>query len=188
VPASAIGIEETAMNGFGHSERSCWSWATSFFKRIGIGSRLRVVPRVLEGVSLAGLLLLASCSTPSGAPPLQGPRFRGAADADFIVKYYSDQVSHLLKPQTMEGPFYTACERSTVLDLAGKQPRHGLAVILLIRYFSTTEENRVKLSWVEDLKRLGYHDVVFLLAGRGMDVDGRPILPGPHAPTTVARQ
>jgi hypothetical protein len=88
----------------------------------------------------------------------------------------------------MEGPFLTACERPTVLKLAAHQPRRGLAVIVLIRYFSSTEENRVKFGWARDLKQLGYHSVVFLLAGHSKDIDGLPILPDPSTPPTVAQQ
>jgi hypothetical protein len=88
----------------------------------------------------------------------------------------------------MEGPFLVACERAAVLKLAENQPKHDLAVILLIRYFSTPEENRVKLAWREDLQKLGYHSVVFLLAGRTGEIDGLPILADPQSPTTVAQQ
>jgi hypothetical protein len=118
----------------------------------------------------------------------EGPRFTGAANADFIVRYYSDNVSHVLKPLQMEGPFYVACERTTLLNLAGQQPRRELAVVVLISYFSTTAEDRVKAAWVGDLKRLGYHEIVFLRARRGMEVDGLCILKGPESPPTVARQ
>ncbi len=115
---------------------------------------------------------------PGFAP--EGPPFRGAANADLIVKYYSPRVSHVLKPLTMEGPFYVACERPTVLSLAGQQPRRELAVVVLISYFSSTEEERVKAAWMSDLKELGYRDIVFLRAGRGMKVDGLPIVKGPQ--------
>jgi hypothetical protein len=176
------------MSWFGHLGRFRWFWVDLAFKYTGSGDRRKLAARMIGAVGLVGLFLLTSCVSPAAAPQPLGPRFTEAANADFIVKYYSDQVSHLLKPLTMEGPFYTACERCDVLSLAGKQPKHELAVILLIRYFSSTEENRVKLAWVEDLKRLGYHDVVFLLAGRGTEVNGLPILPGPEHPPTIARQ
>ena len=133
-------------------------------------------------------MLVASCSlTPPGSVD-NSPRFTEAAKADFIFRYFSDQVSHVEKPLTMEGPFLVACERPTVLKLAADQPRHELAVVLLIRYFSAPEENRVKLAWTEDLKRLGYHNVVFLLSAGNRQIDGLPILPEPQSPPTVAQQ
>ena len=128
-----------------------------------------------------------SCAGPQASAP-ELPRFTGATDADFIVRYFSDQVSHVEKPLTMEGPFLIACERPTVLKLAADQPRHELAVIVLIRYFSSPEENRVKVGWAQDLKKLGYHNVVFLLAGYSKQIDGLPILPDPAVPPTVAKQ
>ena len=142
---------------------------------------------VAAGLPACGLFLFVSCVGPqAGGPEL--PRFTGAANADLIVRYFSDQVSHVEKPLTMEGPFFTACERPDVLKLAAGQPRHDLAVIVLIRYFSSTEENRVKLGWAQDLKQLGYHSVVFLLAGHPNQIEGLPILPEPHPSETVARQ
>jgi hypothetical protein len=118
----------------------------------------------------------------------EGPPFTGAGNADLIVRYYSDNVSHVLKPLQMEGPFYVACERPTLLHLAGEQPRRELAVVVLMAYFSTTAEERVKTTWVGDLKRLGYHEIVFLRARRGMEVDGLPVLKGPQSPPIVAGQ
>jgi hypothetical protein len=147
----------------------------------------RLAASLAAVIPVCGVFLFASCAGPQGGAP-ELPRFSGAANADLIFRYFSDQVSHVEKPLTMEGPFFTACERPTVLKLAAGQPRHALAVIVLIRYFSSTEENHVKLAWTEDLKRLGYQSIVFLLAGRSKEIDGLPILPEPHAPQAVAQQ
>jgi len=115
---------------------------------------------------------------PSAA--ISEPRFREAASADFIVRYYSDSVSHVLKPLTTEGEFLVACDRPFLLNLAGQQPRRQLAVIVLIHYFNTADESKAKAAWSEDLKRLDYRRVVFLLAGRGKQIDGLPILETPR--------
>jgi hypothetical protein len=131
--------------------------------------------------------LFVSCA----GPVMTGPalrRFSGAANADLIFRYFSDQVSHVEKPSTMEGPFLVACERPTVLKLAADQPRHELAVVILIRYLNSTEEDRVKLGWAQDLRKIGYHTVVFLLADRSKQIDGLPILPEPAIPAAVAKQ
>lgn len=147
----------------------------------------RLAARLAVVIPVCGAFLFASCVGPQASGP-ELPRFTGAASADLIVRYFSDQVSHVEKPLTMEGPFLTACERPAVLKLAANQPRHELAVVVLIRYFSSTEETRVKVAWAQDLKRLGYHNVVFLLAGYSKTIDGLPILPDPPVPPTVARQ
>jgi hypothetical protein len=83
--------------------------------------------------------------------------------------------------------YYDSFERREVLKLAAEQPKRELAVILLVRYPSPETENQVKLAWAEDLKRVGYHDVVFLLAGRGREIDSLPRLPGPQYQPTVAK-
>ncbi len=146
----------------------------------------KLAARLAGVILVAGSCLLVSCVGPQGGGPAL-PHFSGAANADLIFRYFSDQVSHVEKPLTMEGPFYVACERPAVLKLAADQPRHELAVIVLIRYFSATEENRIKVGWAQDLKRVGYRQVVFLLAGHSKEIDGLPILPEPQIPQTVAQ-
>ena len=138
--------------------------------------------------SMCALLLLTSCLGPNANPLANAPRFHGAADADLIFRYFSDQVSHVEKPLTTDGPFLVSCDRPMVLKLAADQPRHELAVVLLIRYFSTPEENRIKLAWRADLTKIGYHNVVFLLAGPNRQIEGLPILPDPQSPQAVAQQ
>ena len=176
------------MNRFGNTGLVCCLGADRSLGYIGAGERGSAAAGVFRCVMLGGLFLLASCAMPPRSSQAELQRFRGAANADLIVRYYSDQVSHLLKPLTMEGPFYVACERPEVLKLAAQQPKHEMAVVVLIHYCSSPAENRVKLAWAEDLKRLGYHDIVFLLAGRGREIEGLPILPGPEYQPTVAKQ
>jgi hypothetical protein len=131
--------------------------------------------------------LFVSCAGPQLAGP-QLPRFTGSANADLIFRYFSDQVSHVEKPLTMEGPFLVACERPAVLKLAADQPRHEMAVVVLIRYFSSTEENKVKLGWAEDLRKIGYHNVFSPRPAHSKQIAAPPILPEPAVPPTVAKQ
>jgi hypothetical protein len=181
--AGVLGIRGKVMNRFGIVERLCRLRAGVSLEYVGLGGKQKRVVQFLA--ASCGAFLMASCAIAPLAP--EGPPFSRQANADLIIRYYSPQVSHLLKPLTMEGPFYVACERPAVLSLAAQQPRRELAVVVLISYFSTTEEDRVKTAWMGDLKHLGYHDVVFLRAGRGMQVDGLPILKGPQEPATIAR-
>jgi hypothetical protein len=157
---------------------------------VAVASRTRGHGRLSAWLS-AGILacsafLFTSCAGPQGSL-VQLPHFSGAANADLIFRYFSDQVSHVEKPLTMEGPFLVACERPAVLKLAADQPKHDLAVVVLIRYFSALEENKVKVGWAQDLKRVGYQNVVFLLAGHSKSIDGLEILPDPAIPPTVAQ-
>jgi len=133
---------------------------------------------------LLGLLLLSSCSTPS--PVASRARFTEAEAADFIVRYYSDQTSYVLKPAMMDGPYQSICDRALLLKLARQQPGRGLAVIVLIHYPSAESEEPVKLAWVNDLTGLGYRRIVLLRSGSSMQVNGLPMLEGPHAPATFA--
>jgi hypothetical protein len=165
--------------------RCFWSGFYLIVGRLLYGRRFAVW--LAAAIPVCSSLLFISCAGSQLAGP-QLPRFSGSSNADLIFRYFSDQVSHVEKPLTMEGPFLVACERPTVLKLAADQPRHELAVVVLIRYFSSTEENKVKLGWAEDLRKIGYHNVVFLLAGHSKQIDGLPILPEPAVPPTVAKQ
>ena len=135
-------------------------------------------------VLLSGLLLLTSCSTPS--PVAMRPTFTEENSADFIVRYYSDQTSYALRPPMMEGPYYSICDRAYLLNLARQQPRHELAVVVLIHYPYAGEEENTKLAWVSDLKGLGYQRIVFLQGRNSMKVNGLPVLESPPALPTIA--
>jgi len=176
------------INGQGNERRFPTSGAGPSGLRLGIAGKPRLAACLAAGLCAAGLVLLASCATPAASPVASAPRFTGAANADFIFRYFSDQVSHVERPLTMEGPFLVACERAAVLKLAADQPRHELALVLLIHYFSTPAENQVKLAWTQDLRKVGYRNIVFLLSSGGHEIDGLPILPAPEYPATVAQQ
>ena len=94
---------------------------------VGLRSRRNSAAWLAGSVMCVGLLLLSGCMSVPSAPAL--PAFHEAASADFIFKYYSDQVSHVVKPLTTEGQFLAACDRSALLSLAAKQPRRELAVV-----------------------------------------------------------
>ncbi|MEI6394536.1 MAG: hypothetical protein WCT12_25945 [Verrucomicrobiota bacterium] len=174
------------MSWSGNKGRLCWFWADRSFWSKSFWSRQKSAAWVSQTALFFGLLLLPGCMAPSAA--ISEPRFREAASADFIVRYYSDSVSHVLKPLTTEGEFLVACDRPFLLNLAGQQPRRQLAVIVLIHYFNTADESKAKAAWSEDLKRLDYRRVVFLLAGRGKQIDGLPILGDSEIPATVAKK
>jgi hypothetical protein len=88
----------------------------------------------------------------------------------------------------MDGTFRTICNRALLLKLAGQQPQRSLAVVVLIHYQTAATEDSVKLAWVNDLKGLGYQRIVFLRAGKGMEVNGLPILEGSQSPAAFAGQ
>lgn len=134
---------------------------------------------------LSGLLLLTACSTPSPVAPL--PKFAEAESADFIARYFSDQTSYALKPMMMrEGQFRAIFDRASMLGLARQQPRHELAVVVLVHYVEPRDEETAKLGWVNDLKGLGYQRIVFLWAGNNMEVNGLPVLESPAAVRVLA--
>jgi len=105
-----------------------------------------------------------------------GPKFCEANHADVVIRYYSDNVTRILKPLQMEGPFLSTFDRDGVLDLAKKQAGRELAVVILLQFNAS---DRIKQSWQAPLKQLGYRRVVFLRAEPGLKVDGLSILEGP---------
>jgi hypothetical protein len=135
---------------------------------------------------VAGIFLFTSCSTPG--PLANAPRFAEEEAANFVARYYSDGTSYALKPVMMDGTFRTICNRALLLKLAGQQPQRSLAVVVLIHYQTAATEDSVKLAWVNDLKGLGYQRIVFLRAGKGMEVNGLPILEGSQSPAAFAGQ
>lgn len=120
--------------------------------------------------------------SPPGNLKITSP-FTEEETADFIVRYFSDQTSYALKPAMMDGMFRSICDRAYLLKLATQQPRHELAVVVLVHYPEATVENTAKQAWVRDLKRLGYQRIVFLRGQNSMSVNGLQVLEYPQAPT-----
>jgi hypothetical protein len=107
--------------------------------------------------------------------------FTEEQDADFIIKYYSDQTSYLLKPAMMDGAFRSVCDRALALKVAEQQPRRELAAVILVHYPNATSEEPVKVAWLKDLKALGYQRVVFLRGTKKLEVNGLTILENPQS-------
>jgi len=130
---------------------------------------------------IAASFFWTSCGTPS-AP--SRPPFNEEDKADIVIRFYSDQVSRILKPKQMEGAFLTSFEFKQVLELAKQQPGRELAVVILI-FFNADDE--VKLKWLDSLHGLGYRRVVFLRAENGMQINGLTILDDPKPPAGPAK-
>jgi hypothetical protein len=108
--------------------------------------------------------------------------------ADFIVRYYSDDTSYLLKPTMMDGKFRAICDRAFVLKTAREQPGRGLVAVVLTHYPNSGDEESAKVGWVNDLKGLGYQRVVFLRGSNSMDVKGLAILDSPQQSTMASEK
>ena len=119
------------------------------------------------------LLLATACSTPRTARVV---RFSEQDKANLIVRYYTDDISYVLKPAKTEGPFLSVLKQDAVLDVARQQPGRDLAVVMLIRYGCQNEEETVRHKWTSLLTGLGYQRVVFLAAASNMQVNGLPVL------------
>ena len=104
-------------------------------------------------------------------------RFNEQAQADLIVRYYTDDTSYVLKPAKTDGRFLGVLKKGAVLDVAKEQPGRQLAVVILIHYRAAPEGAKVKAEWTKLLTDLGYQRVVFLLAQGSMQVDGLTVLP-----------
>ncbi len=117
-----------------------------------------------------------------------GGRFAEVEATDFIVRYYSDDTSYLLKPSMMDGKFRSIFDRPAVLKLAREQPGRELAAVVLTHYPNSGDEEAIKVSWVNDLKGLGFQRVVFLRGRNGMDVKGLAILDSPQQSTMASEK
>jgi hypothetical protein len=121
------------------------------------------------------VLLLTSCAT-SRNPTAALPRFNEAEQADFIIRYYSDDTSYVLKPAATEGAFLTILKKDAVLALAKQQSSRQLAVVALIHYQTESQSDAVQQEWTTLLTEAGYQRVVFLLARNSMKMNGLPVL------------
>jgi hypothetical protein len=65
------------------------------------------------------LLLATACSTPRNSPEV---RFNEQEKANFVVRYYTDDTSFVLKPEEADGPFLRVLRRDAVVDVARQQP------------------------------------------------------------------
>jgi hypothetical protein len=126
---------------------------------------------------LLATFLMTSSAT-SRPPKAAPPRFNEQAQADLIVRFYSEGTSYVLKPKKTDGPFLTIHNKAAVLDLAKQQPGRQLAVVVLIHYVTESEAERVKHDWTTLLTEIGYKRVVFLRALGGMEVTGLLVLAG----------
>jgi hypothetical protein len=138
----------------------------------------------LSAILPLGMIFLVSCA--SQRPMASGgPRFHEANNADVVIRYYSDNVTRILKPLQIEGPFLSTFDRDGVLDLAKKQSGRELAVVVLLQFNAS---DRVKQGWQAPLRQMGYKRIVFLRAEHGMKVDGLSILEGPSELTDHQNQ
>ncbi|MEI6390179.1 MAG: hypothetical protein WCT12_03650 [Verrucomicrobiota bacterium] len=127
-----------------------------------------------------GMILLTSCATPNPTA-LNEAKFSEENSADIVVRYYSDQISRVLKPMQAEGQFLTSFDRGSVLNLAKQQAKRELAVVILLQFNAS---DTVKRDWMTMLKGVGYKRIVFLRAQKGMNINGLPIL---ESPTEITR-
>lgn len=147
---------------------------------------------VFSGASTATVPVIGSARfppPPPGRPDLTSKpsqKFAEEEAADFIVRYYSDETSYVLKPPMMNGIYRSIYDRPLALKLAAQQPGRQLAVVVLVHYPTTEGEEAIKLAWVNDLKRLGYQRIVFLRGGNKMTVKKLPVLDDPQEPAKSA--
>jgi hypothetical protein len=102
--------------------------------------------------------------------------FSEEAQADLIIRYYSDDTSYVLKPAAAEGSFLSIFKKEAVLALAKQQPSRQLAVVALIHYAGESQAAAVKQDWTTLLTEAGYRRVVFLRARNSMKMNGLPVL------------
>jgi hypothetical protein len=129
----------------------------------------------LSAILPLGMLILTSCSTSHPLGNVE-PRFYDTKSADIVVRYYSDNISRILKPLQIEGPFLTSFDKPAALELCKQQSGRDLAVVILLKFNAS---DAVKQNWLSPLKGMGYKRVVFLRAENGSKVDGLCVLENP---------
>jgi hypothetical protein len=118
-------------------------------------------------------LLATSCATSRHA---REAKFHEEDRADLIVRYYTDDTSYVLKPQSREGLFLAVLNKDAVVDVARQQEKRDLAVVVLIHYCTENQTAEVKQRWSSLLTDAGYQRVIFLRGRTGMDVNGLAVL------------
>jgi hypothetical protein len=119
------------------------------------------------------VLLATACSTPRTSPVV---RFYEQDQANLIVRYYTDETSYVVKPQSTDGPFLSVLRRDEVVKVAKQLPGREMAVVILVHYLYPGETDAVKNKWTGLLTGLGYQRVVFLSGINGRQVNGLPVL------------
>lgn len=115
--------------------------------------------------------LLASCALEPEGGGTMG-KFYEADSANLIIRYASDNTIYRLKPESREGPFYRLFTRDMVCaEAAATAGPRDLAVIVIGFNHSLEVEHQIIAGWVEALRGLHYHRVVFLRARNSEQVD-----------------
>lgn len=132
-------------------------------------------------------------------------RFVEEEQADFIVKYYTDQLSYILKPRKLEQigvyRFQAPCDRILALKQAAEQAqvRRDLAVVVLIHYSDAESEEAAMSGWIRDLSALRYKRLVFLWGDpmknqantlrvlKDISLEARPVSAGPPLAALAAQ-
>ncbi len=125
--------------------------------------------------SVAGLL--TSCSSlPPEATTSYG-RFREAASADCVVRFYSWDTIQITHPDTRENGFLPLLNREDVRrQLARSDLELDLAVVVVGFMFSTAQESALLQDWNTLLRERGFRRIVMLRAGFRDQIDGLPVL------------
>jgi hypothetical protein len=121
------------------------------------------------------LVLLATACSTSRTP--RAVWFNEQDKANFIVRYYTDDVNYVLKPEKTEGRFLSVLKKDEALEVAKRQPGRELAVIILVYYESQDEADRVKSKWRKLLSEMGYQRVVFSCGIGTRQLNGLLVLP-----------
>jgi hypothetical protein len=121
------------------------------------------------------IILFTSCATPNQTARSE-PKFTEEASADIVVRFYSEQISRVLKPLQTEGTFLSNFNKHEIVDLAKQQSGRDLAVVILLQFNAS---DAVKRDWLTMLHGVGYKRIVFLRAQSGMKINGLPILENP---------
>jgi hypothetical protein len=125
--------------------------------------------------SVAGLL--TSCSSLDPEATSTRGRFRDGAAANLVVRYYSWDSIHIMRPDTRENGFLPSLNREGVVrQLARPDLERDLAVVVMGFMFSKAQETALFHDWESLLGEHGFRRVVLVRAGSKNEIDGLPIL------------
>jgi hypothetical protein len=125
----------------------------------------------LLGLACAALLL-SSCALDQESGGGKVAKFYDADSANLIIRYSSDNTIYRIKPEGHDGEFYRLFTRDMICaEAAQTTGPKDLAVVIIGYNHSLEIEHQIISGWVEALRNLHYHRVVFLRARDSQQVD-----------------
>ena len=137
--------------------------------------------RFVRWVGLASIAwLINSCSTtgPDEGAAKEFPRFHRDAPIDMVLRFYRWDSIYMTTPDTRKDGFLPLYARDDIgREVKSRNIGHNLAVVVVSSFYrEPVQLTQLSQQWTTYLNEQGFRRVVVLLAGRGKDLEGLPVL------------